>query len=843
MAEARKPRDAKGKTPAKGQSSQPYRAKRAANPDPKPHSAAQKSTAATSGKTKSSKVQPSKSQSTKSSTKSQSSKNTKAAASSKAAATNSARASSAAKSTKKSGASSRGRRKARPIARFFRGLGIVLLTLAIIVTVGGIIFYERTELPDPNADFTTQTTTVYYSDGQTELGRLSIQNRDVIDYEEMPQEIKDAIVAAEDRSFWTNSGIDIKGMARALWRILRGQEIQGGSTITQQYIKIRYLTSDQTLARKFRELALAIKMNQSDSKQDVLAGYLNTIYFGRGSYGVQAAAQAYFNIDAAQLNLSQAATLAALVNSPSALDPVNGPQAEAQLLERYNYVLEGMRTMGTIEQADLAANYDKLPNFAEVTATNIYGGPGGFLLQMATEELLEKGFTENQIQGGGLHITTTFDAARQRAAQEAVEKNVQRAVDNAAPLRNPDGTTMRDAAGNPIKPDINQLHVGLASIDVKTGAVVALYGGPDFVANSRNWATTPRYAASTFKVYGVLAGLRNGFSLNSVLRGSTYTPKGDSVPVQNDSGYNYGPITLLKATQDSVNTAFVDLIDQIPDGNKELIRAANDAGVPTHGSWAEQGGRLVLGEGEVSALSNTAGFATIANQGMRMPTHVVEQVKDSRGEVIYSAPKTGTQAIENAVARDTIHALHGAVAGTTINAVDGRDVAGKTGTEGIAVGQDLGGGQRVEKQITRAAWLSGFTADIATSVLMVAGDDGNGNLDPYAPPGYTAFYGASYPTTIWNDYMREAVKGSPRTAFPKPAYLQPTVRPEQPVYVPPVQPEPSETIVTQSPEPSVATQTQQPVEPPASAPQTVAPPPEPSQPAATERPQPTATGS
>lgn len=834
MAEAKKPRGG-----AQGKPSEPYKPKRAAA-DP---ASAKRSSAKSSAKSSSAKSAGKTSAGKKSSTAKS------AAAKSRTSSTKKATSKSAAKSsTKKSsgqktaasgkGVSSRGRRKAKPMTRFFRGLGIVLLTLAIIVTVGGIIFYERTELPDPNADFTTQTTTVYYSDGSSEIGRLSIQNREVIDYEQMPQEIKDAIVAAEDRTFWTNSGIDIKGMARALWNILRGQDIQGGSTITQQYIKIRYLTSDQTLSRKFRELALAVKMNQSDSKQDVLAGYLNTIYFGRGAYGVEAAAQTFFGIPANQMSLAQAATLSAMVNSPSALDPANGPQAEAQLLERYNYVLEGMRTMGTIDQAQLDANYDKLPKFADIQATNIYGGPGGFLLQMATEELLGKGFSENQIQGGGLQIVTTFDAAKQRAAQEAVEKNVQKAVDNAAPLRNPDGTIMRDATGNPMKPDINQLHVGLASIDVKTGAVVALYGGPDFVANSRNWATTPRYAASTFKVYGVLAGLRNGFSLNTVLRGSTYTPKGDSVPVQNDSGYNYGPITLMKATQDSVNTAFVDLIDQIPDGNAELIRAANDAGVPTHSSWTAQGGRLVLGEGEVSALQNTVGFATIANQGMRMPTHVVEQVKDSHGNVIYSAPKTGTQAIENNVARDTIHALHGAVAGSTINAVDGRDVAGKTGTEGIAVGQDLGGGQRVEKQITRAAWLSGFTADIATSVLMVAGEDGNGNLDPYAPPGYVAFYGASYPTTIWNDYMREAVKGSPHNAFPKPAYIQQTVRPQQPVYVPPAEPTTSE---PESPTPEPAP-SEQPTTAPVSEPPTVEQPPEPTASApATQAPQPQPT--
>ncbi len=654
------------------------------------------------------------------------------------------------------------------------GLGALIVALAtmLAVTLTLFVVYQRAELPDPNADFGTQTTRLYFRDGSTQLGSLAVQNRTVIPYAEMPQSIKDAVVAAEDRTFWTNRGIDLKGIARAAVNIVRNQEISGGgSTITQQYIKIRYLTSDQTVSRKVTELALAIKMNKAETKESVLEGYLNTIYFGRGAYGIQAAAKAYFLVDAKDLTLGQSAALAAILNSPYSLDPVNGEEAAQGLLERYNYVVDGMLDpMATITPTDHAQVYDNLPEFPDVPVDNVYGGANGFLIRMAIDELESKGFTPEQINGGGLSIITTFDAGMQQAAVNAAESTVARAAENANPLRDQDGTLLRDEAGNTVQPSAEDLHVGLASIEVGTGAVLALYGGPDFVTSSQNWATTPRYAASTFKVWGAVAGLRNGFGLSSTLQGNTYTPPGDSVPVQNDSAYQYGTVTLLKAIRDSINTSFVDLVMRIPNGNEELIRAANEAGIPEHSSWAPQMNRLVLGEGEVTSLDNATGFATLANNGVRNQTHVVAEVRDASGNVIHTGDTDGAQAIEDEVARDLTYALSGAVAGSTVNAVGGRAVAGKTGTEGIAVGQ-AGSTQ----QVTRAGWLVGYTKQIATSVVMVAGDSGNENLDVYARPGSGAFYGAGYPTDVWNAYMSVATDAMEYLSFDPPANIQPTV--------------------------------------------------------------------
>jgi membrane peptidoglycan carboxypeptidase len=501
-------------------------------------------------------------------------------------------------------------------------------------------------------------------------------------------------------------------------------------------------------------LALAIKMNKAETKEDVLSGYLNTIYFGRNAYGIQAAADAFFGVGAEELTLPQSAALAAIINQPSALDPANGEASRQALLERYNYVLDGMLELGTITQADHDQYFNQLPEFPEIAVDDVYGGPNGFLIKMATDELEANGFTAEQISGGGLTIITTIDAEMQQAAIDAAQSTIAEAVANGRPDADPNG-----------------LHAGLASIEVGTGQILALYGGADYVNNSRNWATTPRYAASTFKVWGAVAGLRNGFGLQSTLQGSTYTPSGDSVPVHNDSGYNYGTVTLLKSITDSINTAFVDLVSRIPNGTEELIRAANDGGIPEDPSWAPQGNRMVLGEGEVTALDNATGFATLANNGVRNETHIVAEVLDASGNVIHTGNTEGERTIEETVARDLTYALSQAVAGSTSNAVGGRAVAGKTGTEGVQVGLQQG----VTETLTRAAWLVGYTKQIATSVVMVAGDTGNDNLDVYGPGGST-FYGAGYPTQLWNAYMARAVEGMEYLSFDPPANIQPTVK-------------------------------------------------------------------
>ncbi len=279
-----------------------------------------------------------------------------------------------------------GSRKHRPWP--VRALQILALVVALGLVAGCAVVaigYATTKRPDANADFETATSYVYYNDGKSQLGTFAIQNRQPLAFAEMPDSIKQAMVAAENRTFWTDEGISIRGMIRAAWVIVRGGNLQGGSTITQQYIKILYLNSDQSLTRKFKELFLAYKINKEMSKQEILEGYLNTIYFGHGAYGVQAAAKAYFNTSAKKLTVPQAAVLAAVVNNPTYYDPSDEGNLP-QLSERYRYVITSMAETGDITSAQ-AQEYAELPTFPEVKVSERYGGPKGFLLKMVEREL------------------------------------------------------------------------------------------------------------------------------------------------------------------------------------------------------------------------------------------------------------------------------------------------------------------------------------------------------------------------------------------------------------------------------------------------------------------------
>jgi membrane peptidoglycan carboxypeptidase len=625
---------------------------------------------------------------------------------------------------------------------------IVVLAVALLGIGVVAVAYTRTNLPDPNAAFLTNKSNVYYRDGTTVLGSFADQNRSSIPYSDMPQTIKDAVIAAENRTFWTDKGISPTGIARAVWGIIRGNSaLGGGSTITQEYIKILYLTSDQTASRKITEVLLAIKMGRSMPKEEILQGYLNTIYFGRGAYGIQAAARAYFNVDAKDLNLQQSAVLASVLNNPSLYDPSDSDKNVARLTSRYAYVLDGMVEMGTITQAQADAA-KTLPVFPDIPKSSRYGGPKGFLLKMVEAELTADGFSPAEISGGGLQITTTFDEKAQAAAVASAQKYTEAA-----------------ATGAKAKQDPAQLHAAIASVAVGSGEVLALYGGPDYVANSRNWGTTDRPAASTFKAYAVVAGLRNGFSLRSTLNGNTFTPKGDTSTIRNEFNTQYGTVSLVKATADSINTAFVDLTQQIPNGPAQIIKAANDAGVTTGAGW-DANNRIALGTAEVSPLDQATGYATLANGGIYVPSHVIKEVKDSTGAVRFTSHVPVQANIDPNVAKDTTFALQNVVnegTGAKVSSL-GREIAGKTGTADV-------NGHIV------SSWFIGYTKQVSTAVMYVAGDAGNGSLDPYAKKGDSAFFGGTYPALTWLDYMKVATNGQPKLTFDPPVYVNGSATP------------------------------------------------------------------
>ena len=490
----------------------------------------------------------------------------------------------------------KGSRGRRVVVRILQVIGI-LTALGLVAGVAIVaIGYRTTKLPDPNADFNTATSFVYYNDGKAQLGTFAIQNRQPLAYKDMPANMTEAVVSAENRTFWTDKGISIRGMARAAWVIARGGTLQGGSTITQQYIKILYLNSEQKLTRKFKELFLAYKINKQLSKEQILEGYLNTIYFGHGAYGVQAASQAYFDIDAKKLSVPQAAVLASVVNNPTYFDP-SDEDNHPQLLERYQYVIKSMAETGAITPEQAVKYSAKLPKFPDVPINERYGGPKGFLLKMVERELGAAGFDPSQISGGGLKITTTFDKDAQDAAVEAAQRVTKQAA---------------DASGKKAK----NLHAAIASVDVSSGAVLALYGGPDYIKNSRNWATTARPTASTFKAYALAAGLKDGESLYSTFHGNSFKLPADPIVVRNEYSQQYGEgVTLLRATTDSINTAFVDLVTSMDDGKDKVLKLAEAAGAPKSRGWDAAPRNIPIGTPEVSPLNQASAYATFANDG------------------------------------------------------------------------------------------------------------------------------------------------------------------------------------------------------------------------------------
>ena len=363
------------------------------------------------------------------------------------------------------------RSRLRRVVKWF----LIVALVGTLVLIGGFVYlYKTTPIPDPNKDFQTQTSFVYYSDGKTELGQYATQNRQIISLNDMPQNLQDAVVAAEDRTFYTNSGIDPKGIIRAAFNDARGGATQGASTITQQYVKILYLTQERSISRKVHEAILSLKLQKQQSKNEILQGYLNTIYFGRGAYGVQAAAKAFFGVDADQLTLRQSAVLASVLNNPSQFDPANGKSNKEALLARYRYVLAGMASMKTItaEQAAHAAKH--LPAFPVFKESSQYGGQKGHMLTLVRQELHTLGFTDDQIDGGGLRVTTTFTRQAMAAAAAGVKQ---------------------------VRPNITdkELHIGVATVQPGTGALVGFYGGQNYLRSQINWAEAGGMVGSTFK--------------------------------------------------------------------------------------------------------------------------------------------------------------------------------------------------------------------------------------------------------------------------------------------------------------------------------------------------------
>ena len=305
--------------------------------------------------------------------------------------------------------------------QILRWVGAVSVSGFVVGAITFFALYQIIDIPDANADFETQTTNVYYSDGKHKLGTFATQDRENVTLDEVSKDMQAAVIAAEDRTFYSNRGIDLRGIIRAARNNAQSGAITGGgSTITQQYVKILYLSQEQSYIRKVREAILSIKIHNQLSKQEILEGYLNTIYFGNGAYGVQVASRTYFDKPASELDIRESAALATILNQPSFYDPYSD-DGQKQMIPRYEYVLDGMAKAGAISAADAAEAQRELPTFAKQKDNNRFQGPNGHVLRLVQEKMNQLEFSDDQVLGGGLKITTTLGYQKQRAAIKAVE--------------------------------------------------------------------------------------------------------------------------------------------------------------------------------------------------------------------------------------------------------------------------------------------------------------------------------------------------------------------------------------------------------------------------------------
>jgi len=674
------------------------------------------------------------------------------------------------------------RSRLRRVLRWTLWLAVPAVAIAAGTVVGLIYALARVPLP---AEVPTAQTIVFLDEtGRQEIGTLSAQeNRRVVTLDKIPEDARRAVLAAEDRDFYEHGAISWRGLARAsAANLLRRRISEGGSTITQQYVKNAFpgVGRDRTLFRKLKEAVIAVKLERKFSKDQILEFYMNTVYFGRGAYGIDAAARTYFKQKAEDLKPGQSALLAGVIRSPE----FYGKKDHATSAKaRRNFVLQAMVDRGWLTAKEgRAATASKLGVIWSTKRGGIINSQAPFFLEKVRQYLIAR-YGAEAVNLGGLRVRTTLDMGMQRLADATLRR------------------IMNDPKHDP--------RAALVAIDPRNGAVRAMYGGRSFKSRQFNYATdSVRQAGSTMKPFVLAQALNAGISANTVYPGpAELIVNGEDFKNYGDT--NYGPMTLRDATRLSVNTIYVQLMQVVgPERVAKFARA--------HGLAAELGGpadpkrdprplenapvlkpvlALSLGSGDVTTLQLASAFGTWANRGIHQAPHLVEKVVDSKGRVLEDhRGQQGTQVIAREHADTMNLVLRGAVENGTGTAARlyGREVAGKTGTT---------------SDYTDARFV-GYTTDLVTSVWL-GFDDPKKKLVNVR--GYDGISGGTLPAQIWHDFMDGASRNRPNQPFVQPeqlggVVLNPTTT-APPVTVPPTtqppgQPNPQPTFPPGQPGPS-----------------------------------------
>jgi peptidoglycan glycosyltransferase len=607
---------------------------------------------------------------------------------------------------------------ARTLPRRLRGcsrprlvlVGLGLLATAVLAPV--LLFalgYLAFAVPTPDDAVNNQVALISFTDG-SQLTRLVPEqgNRMVVPIEKVPPHVREAVLAAEDRSFYSNPGFDLTGIVRAAFSQLRGG-VGGGSTITQQYVKNTLVGDEVSLWRKYREMVVAVKISQERSKDEILGDYLNAIYFGRGAYGIQAAAQAYFGRPVDTLTPAEGALLAGMIQSPSRWDPALNPDKAVQ---RWNFVLDGMAAQGWLTPAERRATTFPVTLPRRTSSSGVPTDARGHIVTAVRDELEDLGITEQDLSQAGLRITTTVDPRQQQEAVDAAHAGL---------------------AGQPVN-----LRSAMVAVDPRTGGILAYYGGDN--GDGLDYARVRRLAGSTFKPFVVLAALQQTppIGLGEVF-------DGDARPgLRNAEGAQCARCDLKQAMTVSNNVVFATLARRV--GPQRVADAARSAGITAPLDDPTEG--IALGNKEVSALDLASAYATIAGGGVWHPPHLVSRVVTADGRVLYDASPAGERRFPEQVARNVTEAMLGVAERDGLE-LGRRPVAAKTGTV-----QSRFPGENND------AWMAGFTPQLVASVWM--GTDRN---SPIRTATGDPISGRTLPGTVWQGFMASALRDVPAEPF------------------------------------------------------------------------------
>ncbi|WP_245791238.1 transglycosylase domain-containing protein [Actinacidiphila rubida] len=666
---------------------------------------------------------------------------------------------------------------------------------ALIGVVG--VAYATVSVPNVNLAATAQNNVYYWADGSQMIatGGENSVNRQIITIDEIPKGMQNAVVSAENKTFWTDKGVDPMGITRAFYNMARGGETQGGSTITQQYVKNTRLDQQQTFSRKFKELFISIKVGATMKKSDIMAGYLNTSYFGRGAYGIQAAARTYYGVDAVKLNASQCAVLAALLKGPTYFDPAGNPSIDPSATaannlknssERWSWILDQEVKDGRMTAAE-RAKFTKYPMPEAPKKNAQMAGQIGYLVDLAQHSVINKGtLTQDQLAKGGYQIYTTFQKSKVNALEAAVKKVQKQYI-------KPGGKHVSNGE------DMDKfVQFGGASVNPKDGAIEAVYGGTDYTKHFTNNADeTGAQVGSTFKPFVLAAAMTHGIrdpklgrvqsddsrqkvSPDSWFSGKNkqqimdyngkpwYNNDGQPWYQPNDDGDNLPKVTLRTALDKSLNAPFVQLGVDV--GTDKVHDAALAAGLVASSQNAlndyQNSVTYSIGTSSPSAIRMAGAYSTFDNHGVQNDPYSVTKVVHE-GQVIYHHELKSNPAFDANVA-DTITGMLTDVikkgTGTTAQLPDGRPAAGKTGTT----------------DDNKSAWFDGYTPQLSTSIVMFRRDDqthtdkagkvlNNPFLKMYGTGGAAKIHGNSFPAQIWKDYMTTALNGQPQAQFQQPS--------------------------------------------------------------------------